>query len=216
MPCMTFLHCVLCLALSCLYLTICLDAMISLSSMCDTAMYPPLSRSASMCASTLTVFFFEVAMAFVWAGFESITSHPKSSLMNLNTSYQTDDDSMTHLASLGMQANPLRMDTAVFLIFLLYRTFPLKSWTSTCSVFLCRSIPTYADGLRLVLVCFPGLVFEPDVSFMALLRFCKRWDGKTSWNTSWQVLPVPQVEGIGIQQQKQGCLCIVDRLDVWR
>ena len=79
--------------------------MIFLSGTCDTAMCPPLSRSASMCASTLSVFFFEAAMAFVWAGFESITSYPKSSLMNLNTSYQTDDDSMTHLASLGMQAN---------------------------------------------------------------------------------------------------------------
>ena len=203
MPCMAFLHCVICLALSCLYLTICLDSMISLSGTCDTAMYPPLSRSASMCASTLTVFFFEVAMAFVWAGFESITSHPKSSLMNLNTSYQTDDDSMTHLASLGIQANSLRMDMTVFLIFCWTGHFFWSLGPQPVGVFLYRSIPTYADGLRLVLVCFHGLVFEPDVLFMALLRFCKRWDGKTSWNTSWQVLPVPQVDGIGIQQQKQ-------------
>ena len=79
----------------------------------------------------------------------------------------------THLASLGMQANSLRMDMTVFLIFLLCMTFPCESWTLTCSVFLCRSIPTYADGLRLVFVCCLSFFFEPVVLFMALLRFCE-------------------------------------------
>ena len=42
----------------------------------------------------------------------------------LTSLYQTENDSMTHLASLGMQANSLRMDMTVFLIFLLDMTFP--------------------------------------------------------------------------------------------
>ena len=132
---------------------------------------PPLDKSVNMYASILSVFFFETTMVFIQVRFESIISYSKLSLMNLNTLYQTDDDSMMHQAFLGMQTNSLCMDMTTFFIFLLCRTFPLGSWISTCRVFLCRSITTYVDGLHLVFVCCLDFFFEPDALFMTLLCF---------------------------------------------
>ena len=56
--------------------------------------------------------------------------------------------------------------------FLLDMMFHLESWISTCNVFLCRSILTYSDDLRLVFVCCLGFFFESYILFMILLRFC--------------------------------------------
>ena len=89
-----------------------------------------------MRASTLPVFFLEAAIAFVWAGFERTVSYHRLSRMNLNTSYQTGDDSMTHLASHGVWTNFLRIGNGVFFILRLEMTLPLESWISTWKVFL--------------------------------------------------------------------------------
>ena len=56
--------------------------------------------------ATLLVFFLDAAIALVWAGLDSTMSYPKSSRMNRNLSYHTDDYSMTHSVSAAWRQTP--------------------------------------------------------------------------------------------------------------
>ena len=58
-------------------------------------MKPPLSKSASFTASSLSVFILADAIARVFTGLDSITLKDLSSDRYLYMLYQTDDDSIT-------------------------------------------------------------------------------------------------------------------------
>ena len=102
-----------------------------------------------MCASTLSVFFLDAAIALVWAGLDSTVSYPRSSRMNRNLSYHTDDDSMTHSVSCGMAANSLRIAAGVFCTLRLDRhCSKLNTWKNILVVVVAVDRPLDKHVLR--------------------------------------------------------------------
>ena len=90
----------------------------------DSWMYPPLSRSASACASNRSVFFLDFAMRRVRYGFDRITSRPKFPASFRYTPYHTDDDPNTYLAFFGNAENSCSTILKSFSILLFIKRFP--------------------------------------------------------------------------------------------